>query len=217
MRKSHLVAVAVAVGFVVSGTRSWAQAPAAAPRRSAAILDMGEIMKNSNRFNAAIERLKAQHEAKAEELKKEGERGNQLTEEVRQMPANTPERKAAEDRLLKLRADYELKGKRITDDIRDAESKIMLGLTAEVRGELQKYGQATGTVLILRANPTPPNLNDPRIILQEIHKPIVYQANIDVTKPVLDSLNRGTAPPAGGTAAGPAGTRAAAPARNPVR
>jgi Skp family chaperone for outer membrane proteins len=216
MRKSHPVAVAMAIGVIVAGTRAWAQtqAPAAAPRRVAAILDMGEIMKNSNRFNAAMERLKAQYEAKAKELQKEGERGNQLTEEMRQMPANSPERKAAEDRLLKMRADYELKGKRITDEIRDSESKIVLGLTEEVRAELAKFTQATGTPLVLRANPTPPNLTDPRVILQEIHKPIVYQANLDVTKPVLDSLNRGTAPVA--PAATPGVGPAAAP-RNPVR
>jgi hypothetical protein len=172
---------------------------------------MGLIMKSSNRFNAAMEKLKAQYEAKAEELKKDGERGNQLTEDLRALPPNSPQRKPMEQEILKLRADYELKGKRITEDIRDSESKIVLGLSHEVRAELERYGKATGTQLILRGNPEPPNLNDPRIILQEIHKPIVYQANADVTAAILDSLNRGT------VASTPAGAPAARGAALPQR
>ncbi len=202
--------LAVAVGpFLKSAALG--QAPPAR-RSGTAVVDMATIMKGANRFNAAMEKLKAQFEAKGEELKKDGERGNQLTEELRKLPQNSPQRKEMEDSILRLRADYELKGKRVTEEIRDSESRLVLGLVGEVRGELERYGQATGTQLILRANPIPPNLNDPRIILQEIHKPIVYQApNTDATTLILDSLNRGapSAPPAG---AAPTANRAAQPA-----
>jgi hypothetical protein len=198
MRSSFALATLLAVAggpFVASG--ALAQAPAA--RSGTAVVDMATIMKGANRFNAEMEKLKAQYEAKAEELKKDGERGNQLTEQLRALPQNSPQRKEMEDSILRLRADYELKGKRITEEIRDSESKLVLGLVGETRGELERYGQATGTQLIFRANPAPPNLTDPRIILQEIHKPIVYQAaGQDVTTLIIDSLNRGapSAPPA---------------------
>ena len=207
MNKSLVIALGVAgcVGLLAA-IPSLAQQPQnPGPRRTgAALVDTGVIMKNSNRFNASMEKLKAQLEAKREELKKESERGNQLAEELRQMPNNSPERKELERKLLGMKADFELKGKRVTDEIRDSESKIVLGLMEEIKGELARYSQATNTALILRDNPEPPNLNDPRIILQEIHKPIVYQANSDVTSLILDSLNRGTVPPAGNRAAAPA-------------
>jgi Skp family chaperone for outer membrane proteins len=214
MRPSFAFAalLAVTVGPLLT-TAAMAQAPPAR-RSGTAVVDMAAIMKGANRFNAAMEKLKAQYEAKAEELKKDGERGNQLTEQLRALPQNSPQRKEMEDSILRLRADYELKGKRITEEIRDSESKLVLGLVGEVRGELERYGQATGTQLILRANPVPPNLNDPRIILQEIHKPIVYQApNVDATTLILDAMNRGapSAPPAGAGAA-PTANRAAPPA-----
>lgn len=214
MKKSLVAALTVAgcVGMFTAQPSLAQRPPAAAPPGTgAALVDMGLIMKSSNKFNAAMEKLKAQYEAKAEELKRDGERGNQLTEDLRALPPSSPERKPMEQEILKLRADYELKGKRITEDIRDSESKIVLGLSHEVRGELERYGKATGTQLILRGNPEPPNLNDPRIILQEIHKPIVYQANADVTAAILDSLNRGT------VASTPAGAPAARGAALPQR
>jgi Skp family chaperone for outer membrane proteins len=213
MKKSLVAALAVAGCFGSLAAPAFAQRPPAVARTGTALVDMGLIMKSSNKFNAAMEKLKAQFEAKGEELKKDGERGNQLTEELRALPPNSPQRKAMEQEILKLRADYEIKGKRFTEDTRDSESKIVLGLTYEVRNELERYSKATGTQLILRANPEPPNLTDPRVILQEIHKPIVYQANSDVTAAILDSLNRGTVP---STAAGAPAARGAALPQRPL-
>jgi hypothetical protein len=175
---------------------------------------MSAIMKNSARFNQAMERLKGEYESRARELQKEGERGNQLTEELRKMPPTDPKRKLMEQEILKLRADYELHGKRVTEEIRDGESKIVVGLVSELKQELDRYAKATGTQLILRNDPTPPDLTDPRMILQEIHKPIVYQADGDVTAKILESMNRG-APAANAPRTGRAPV--ANPAAPPVR
>ena len=152
--------------------------------------------------------MKKQYEAKAEELKRDGERGNQLAEELRKLPSSDPRRKKLERQILQMRADFELKGKKVTNDIRDSESKIIQGLLGELRRELKRYGQAKGVQLILRHDPTPPELTDPRMIMQEIHKPIVYQSGSDVTSAILSALNRG-APPAGAPRTG----RTPAPSR----
>jgi Skp family chaperone for outer membrane proteins len=179
-----------------------------APHRGTALVNMGDIMKHSARFNQSMERLKQEYESRARELQKEGERGNQLTEELRKLPPNSPERKKFEDEILKLRADYELHGKKVTEAIRDQESKIVVGLLADLKQELDRYAHATGTQLILRYDPTPEDLTDPRMILQEIHKPIVYQRDLDATGAVLESLNR-CAPAAPTTGRAPAPTRPA--------
>jgi Skp family chaperone for outer membrane proteins len=164
------------------------QAPA--PRGGTALVDMSVITKHAARFNQAMEQLKAEYTAKAEELRKEGERGNQLTEKLRAMPSGSPERKQLEQDILKMRADFELNGKRVTDRIRDSETQIILGLIQDLRGEMERYARANNVKLILRHDPTPPELTDPRMILQEIHKPIVYQRGSDVTPAILEALNR---------------------------
>jgi Skp family chaperone for outer membrane proteins len=190
--------------------------PPAAPqgaRSGTALVNMGAIMKHSARLNQSMERLKQEYETRARELQKEGERGNQLTEQLRKMPPNSPERKKLEDEILKLRADYELHGKKVSEGIRDQEAKIVLGMLADLKRELDRHARATGTQLILRYDPTPEELTDPRIILQEIHKPIVYQSGLDATGAVIESLNRGAAATGGVPATG----RAPAPARGVQR
>jgi Skp family chaperone for outer membrane proteins len=215
MRMTHF-ALVVAIGGVglIAASQLWAQRPVApsSPRGGPVLVNMGAIMKHSARFNQSMERLKQEYEAKARELQKEGEQGNQITEEMRKMPANTPERKKLEEEIMQRRADYELHGKKVTEEIRDHEAKIVLGLLGDLKQELDRYGQASGTPLILRYDPAPEELTDPRMILQEIHKPIVYQSGLDATGSILEGLNRG-APPG----AAPATGRAPAPARGVQR
>src|SRR5262249_36092850 len=121
------------------------------------------------------------------------------------------ERKNVEQQVLKARADYELHGKKIKEDLLDSESKIILTFLADMNAELERYAKANQVRLILRNDPTPPDLSDPRMILQELNKPIVYQRGNDVTASVLEAMNRR------GPVAAPATSRAPANSRTPPR
>ena len=93
MRMTLVVAAAIAccVGLLAVGKLS-AQRPQAPhpPTNGTVLVDMSAIMKNSARFNQSMEQLKKEYEAKAEELKRDGERGNQLTQQLRKLPATSP-------------------------------------------------------------------------------------------------------------------------------
>jgi Skp family chaperone for outer membrane proteins len=215
MRAPLVVSAAISVCFGFLAVSQLAgQAPQApnAPHQGTVLVDMSAIMKNSARFNQAMEGLKKEYEAKAEKMKQRSEQGSQIAAELRTLAPSDPRRKQLEQQMLQMRADHELEGKKVTNDIRDAESKIILGLMGELKGELEQYARSKQVKLILRNDPTPPDLTDPRMILQEIHKPIVYQSGSDVTPSILEMLNRGAAPATGNPTTG----RAPGPAR-PVR
>jgi Skp family chaperone for outer membrane proteins len=206
------VAVVSCVGLLavsqISAQRNGITAP---PPNGVALVNMTSITQNSVRVNKAMDALKKEYLAKGEELKKEGERGQQLTEEVRKLPPGTPERKELEQKLLKMRADFELHGKKVTNDTRDGETKVMYSLTRELRDELARYAQANGVQLMLRYDPTPEEMTDPRVVLQEIQKPIVYQRGAEITPAILESMNHRA------QAAGPATSRAPQPAKGATR
>jgi len=194
MMKTPLMAAAAAggLGLLVVSTL-WAQrtsAPAAAPM-SVALVDTSSIVKNSTKLNNTINGLKSEYDAEALKLKKEGEEGNRLTGEYQRLAANDPKKKKMEEELQRLRTDFELHGKRVNDRIRDAETRAFYGMNRELGEELKRYAQATGVQLVLRFEPPPEDMSDPRMVLAEIQKPIVYQrANADVTPLVLDAMNR---------------------------
>ncbi len=206
-----IAAAAAGCVGVVAVTTLWAQRPQQqVPHTRTALVDMSEVMKNSARFTQAMEGLKTNYEAKAKDLQERATRGNELTQKMRQMP-NGPERKQLELELAKTRADYEIDQKRITEEIRDEESKIILGLLSDLRGELERFARTHQVQLILRADPEPPNLTDPRMIMREIHKPIVYQSGLEATNPVLSALNARAGAPAARTGNAAPPTRGGVP------
>jgi Skp family chaperone for outer membrane proteins len=209
MRTPFFVAATVAcTAGLLAATQLLAQRPAgpsAAPQNGIALMNFSSVMVNSARLKKSMETWNTELDGKKADLKKEADLGNQLTEKVRSLPEGSPERKKLEQEVAKMRADYELHGKRARDEARERESKILCAWLREFQDDLARYAQANNLQLILRHEPTPDDLSDPRTIYAEFQKPIVYQRAFDSTAAVTEvanrrgttasSTNRTTAPP----------------------
>jgi Skp family chaperone for outer membrane proteins len=195
MSLAAAAAVICCVGLLaISSLSAQRPAPPSAPRNGVALVDVAAVSQKCARLTQSLEALKTEYESHSAEFKKEADAGNQLTEKARQLPAGSPERKKLEQEILKKRADYELHGKRITEDTREREGKLYVNMFRELNEELARYAQANGIELILRNDVPPLDLNDPRSVLQEIQKPIVYQRGVDVTPVMVEALNRRSGP-----------------------
>jgi hypothetical protein len=124
------------------------------------------------------------------------------------MTPNSPEHKEMEQRLTKMRADFELRGKRMTEDFKDREAKLYYEHSRDLRAELQRFGESTGVMLVLRYEPPQVDPKDPRRVMREMSNTVVYQRGLDATAALQQRLG-GAAPP---TATRPAPT---APAQRP--
>ena len=89
------------------------------------------------------------------------------------------------------------------------EAKIYLTVYKEIEDEVKYYCQNKGIDIVLRFNGDPADVDKPDSVLSFINKPVVYyDANRDITKPILDTLiMRSGGPAAGGNRVGtqPAG------------
>lgn len=192
MRRSLLAAASVsACAGALLVSQVLAQRPAAnPPSRGLAIIDTSVIVVNSTRLKAARETLKADAQAKEEYFKKESARFNQITDKVRAMPEGSPERKKQETEVLKMRADFDLQGKKAEVELREKETKVLATLSADFQAEVARYAKANNLSLVLRHEPTPTDLSNPQAISNEIRKPIVYQRAPDITPAVVEAVNR---------------------------
>jgi Skp family chaperone for outer membrane proteins len=190
----RFVAAITVVGLIalasVSQILAQRTGAAPAPANGIAVVDLRVVVRDSEKIRQAKEELKAEAQAKEESLKKERERGNQLTEKLRSMPKGTPEWKQLERDVLKLRADFELHGARADRELRETEMKVMFALLHDVNEALKRYSQANGVQLVLGKDATPPDLNDPQVVAQEITKRIVYQRGADITPAISEAINR---------------------------
>jgi Skp family chaperone for outer membrane proteins len=205
MRRSLAIITAAGIGVAVLAiSTGWAQRPAAVASSGVALVNVAEIGQKLPRILESVEALKKEYQAQGESLKKEGERGNAMTEQMRKLPPG-PERKKMEADLAKMRADFELRGKKITEEAADRESKIYLSVSKEIQEELTRYAAATGTQLVLRYEPSPTEFIDRQTIAAEIQKLVIYHRDPEITPQVIDAINR--RPATGGAARAPAATR----------
>ncbi len=202
-----LVAAAILVGFVglLTVSQIYAQRPAApqTPRNGVAVLDVFAIVQGSTKIKQAKDSLTAEIEAKKTSFQKESERGKALTEKFRTLPPNSPDREKLEREILKMKADFELEGKKFERESQEKQTKVWYSLSRDMQEEVDKFAKANGIQLVLRSEPPQPDLTDPQAIGQEIRKLIVYQRGMDVTPALVEAVNRR---PAGvpSTARGPA-------------
>lgn len=199
-------AVVTSAVVLVTVTSLLAQRPAQPEWTQAktALVDIRSLTQNHGRLNQALERLKKKYEAEAATLKAESERGNQLAEQLRKLSPDSAQHKKLERQIAKLRADFELHGKRASGKIEDQEAALYYAFSRELAAELRRFAQATGTQLVLRYEPPSLELTDPRLTVREIGRLVVYQRGLEVTPLVQDGMQRRAGASANRPAAQPA-------------
>jgi Skp family chaperone for outer membrane proteins len=189
-----LVAAAILVGLVglLTVSQIHAQRPAApqTPRNGVAVVDVFAIVQGSTKIKQAKDSLTAEIEAKKESFQKESNRGKALTEKFRTLPPNSPDREKLEREILKMKADFELQGKKFERDSQEKQTKVWYSLSRDLLEEVDKFAKSNGIQLVLRSEPPQPELTDPQAIGLEIRKLIVYQRGMDVTPSLVDAVNR---------------------------
>jgi len=193
----------------VSQISAQRQAPLAAPGSGVAVLDVYTILQNSAAVKQARQTLENENQAKRDIMKKEGDRGNQLAEKLRGLPQGSPERQKLEREVMRLKADFDMQGKRFDRDLQEKEIKVFYALSRDIQDELDRYAKANGIQLVLRFDPAPPDLTDPQNVAHEVSKFVVYQRANDITPSIIEGVNR-RVPAVGSTTRAPAQSMPAA-------
>jgi Skp family chaperone for outer membrane proteins len=171
----------------------------AASAPPAALVDAVSITRNSAQLKQSLEALKKEYEASAAQFKQEADYGNQLGEKLKKTPPNSPEFKKIEQEMFKRRADFELHGARVTEDFKDREARLYYNFSRQLQAEVTRFAQANRVPLVLRYEPPPQSLSDPREIMQEVQRLIIYQRGLEATPVLLEAVNRSAAAPASAT------------------
>lgn len=212
MKVSLLTATAVAVvcGSLIGPFSSAAQAQGArAPvGHKIAVVDVSIVFKQHQRFLASTEMFKKQVEAAEAALKKEYEQINALAEQLKGINPGSPDYKEREQRLVRAKADWQLKGQSQRRELMEEEGRIYFQTYRELDDAVKRFAQHNGIALVLRfASDAVDDPNDRNEIVKGINKSVVYvHPDLDITHLILQDLNRSGPPVSGGNlGAGPVG------------
>ncbi len=187
-----IVAVVATCAALATSPAVWAQRPAPP---STVLIDVSEVANTAPRLKQSLEALKKEFEATGESFKKESETANAMVQKLGTLQPNSPEYKQLESQLTKMCTDFELSGKRVTEEFKDRESKLFYQHSQELKTEFDRFAQRTGVLLMLRYDKADDEIKDPRQVMRVIMNPVVYQRGLDATAAVQQSLG-GVAPTA---------------------
>ncbi|NDC53449.1 MAG: OmpH family outer membrane protein [Planctomycetia bacterium] len=163
---------------------------AAGPAAHVAVIDVGYIFKNHNRFKAAMDKMKDEVMAAENGLKAERDRIGGLMEQIKGFNVGTPEYKKLEAEIAKAQGDFNVNAQLQKKDFMDREAKVYLQVYTEVEKAVEQFAREHRIAVVLRFDGEPVDGSDRNQILRGITKPIVYlEPGIDITPDVLKMLN----------------------------
>ena len=202
----------VAFGASAAQAQVPQQAPAAtqtassAPPSHVAVVDVGYIFKNHNRFKVAMDKMKDEVMAAENTLKTERDRITGMMEQIKSYGVGTPDYKKLEAEIAKAQGDFNVTAQLQKKDFMDREAKVYLQVYTEVEKAVEAFARQHGIAIVHRVDGDPIDGSDRNQILRGITKPIVYlEPGIDITGDVLKMLN--ASPVAAGTPAAQPRTR----------
>lgn len=216
MRISILLAAVVAT--TVFGTAIYLNAQGQPGARSAApqsggtkvaVIDVGFIFKNADRFKAAMEDLKTDDARFQKEVQARTDAIKAQVEKLKIEQKGSQNYKALEERIAgdqtKLRLDVARKQK----DGVENQAKIYFNAYRDIEFHINKFATRYGIDLVLRFNSEEMDPTKPDSVLNGINRFVVYQRNLNITGNILEEMNRrGTGPrPTTGPTPGPSATR----------
>ena len=195
--KSQLAAVVCVAALAAVESSAFGQMPAppqasaaAGPAAHVAVIDVGYIFKNHNRFKAAMDKMKDEVMAAENGLKAERDRIGGLMEQIKGFNVGTPEYKKLEAEIAKAQGDFNVNAQLQKKDFMDREAKVYLQVYTEVEKAVEQFAREHRIAVVLRFDGEPVDGSDRNQILRGITKPIVYlEPGIDITPDVLKMLN----------------------------
>ncbi len=156
-----------------------------------AVVDIAYIFKTYQKFKQQTDEMKTRVQAAEADINKDQDGIKRKAEELRGYNSGSPDYKKAENDLVRMQADLQLKVSLQKKDFMEQEGKIYFNVSREVEDAVKQIAIKNGIVLVLRFNGDPVDGNNREDILRDINKGIVYyDHNMDITPAVLVELNR---------------------------
>lgn len=214
------VAIAL-VGVSLISSQAFSQAGGAAPANKIGLIDMEEVFKNYEKFNALQNDLKADMESSKVALE---QKFKQLQVTEKQLKDSTfkkdsPQYVELESRFTQQRAAFEAEVKNKDRQFQRRQADIYKTIYGEVQDIVEVFAKQRGYALIMRFRRSKPSDDDPRSIAMDLNSSVVYHRDgDDITDTITSALNRHFNQTAGGARQDPqvrpAGGQKPAPSRS---
>ena len=159
-----------------------------------AVIDISEVFQNHQRFKAMMDEIKKDIEAFDQELRGKRKEINDNITELQEYKAGSTAYAQMEKKVASMQADLQVAMQLKRKSILGREAKVYHQAYGEVMAQVSSFAQRHNIDLVLRFDSKPIDPASRDSVLKGVNRAVVYQRSMDITKFVLDNLNRGLPP-----------------------
>jgi len=160
------------------------------------LIDMAHVFKNYDKFKSLREDLKAEIVQSDQKAKNMARQVQALQVEMKKFKEGAPNYLSREKKLVRLVSEFETFRKVEQRRFLRREAEIYKTVYLEVTDAVRKYAEYYKYALVIRFNSRGlETVANPAEVIKSMNRQVVYHRNENnITKPVLDYLNRSYAP-----------------------
>jgi outer membrane protein len=179
-------ALAVAVGMTLCGVAYQPVHAQGQPGIRVAVIDVGKVFKEYSKYKSLADTLKADIEAKENELKSMEQAMRGKAESIKSIKAQA-DRDRIEKEIADLKFSFEKKRQTYRSDLMRREADMYTTIYKELTDMLAAYCKENSIHMVLRLQE---DGEDPQAVLQTINRQVVYcHPNLDLTTVMVQGLN----------------------------
>jgi len=170
-----------------------ARPAAAAPTptgTNVAVIDIALIFKHHDRFNGKMADIKRDIEQFEAYVRDQQKTMKAKAEELQQFNATTPEYKSRETDLARLQADLQIKIGQERKKFLEREAGVYYLIYKEIEKSVATFATRARIGLVLRFNSDDMKEDDRASVLQGVNRAVVFHQGLDITRWIIEDLNR---------------------------
>ncbi len=160
---------------------------------SVAVLDVGKVFKDCLRFAQAMEVMKDDVTKFENYLRDERTKVQEMVDGLKGFNNGSKEYNELEARIAKITSNLQVETKLKQKEFMQREAKLYFNTYTEMTKVVTDFATEYQIDLVLRFSSEEIQQDNPQTILQGVNASIVYHRNRDITRKIIEIMNRGSA------------------------
>ena len=171
------------------------------------VVDIPQVMENNNKFNGLLKSIQTEIDAFDKVLTQKRKQVQTMIEELRDYKAGTPAYENLEREIAQIQSDVNVQMQIKRKNILKKEADVYYQCYKEVQAHVAKFSEQNGINLVLNFNSKEINQESRDDVIKGVNRQVVYQRSLNITKYIIDLVNKGAAPVNVSNANGTTGTQ----------
>jgi Skp family chaperone for outer membrane proteins len=204
--KNHLLLASLtAICFTLLSSNT-VQAQQPRTGTTVAVVDIAVVMENNTKFKSMLDSIQVEINQFDVTLESARKKVTSMVEELQSYNPGTTAYSQLEESIAKIQADVQVQMQIKRKNVLQKEATVFHECYTEVQKTIATFCERNGISLVLNYDSKAINPQSRESVLKGVNRDIVYQRSLNITKYIVDAVNKGNATAAPASVSNPSTT-----------